>query len=269
MIKSIKRKLSHVYFQEELFWKLKSTNQWLSEGDQNTKFFHRCAKARKLKSRIVSITDSDGIEHITEESISKVDVDYFDDLFTSSSSANWEDFYDGCLSPITQEMNDNLTTEVSTEEVIQAIKPIGGDCAPGPDGLPGSFYQQFITTVGSDIINVIKDFFNNGILSPELNKTNICLVPKIEHPTSMSNYRPISLCNVSYKIISKILIWRLKPILPSIISDQQTAFILGRHITDNVLIAHELLHSLKSRKRQSKTYMAIKTDISKAYDRME
>lgn len=166
-------------------------------------------------------------------------------------------------------MNNNLTADVSTEEIFKAIQSIGSDRASGPDGLSGAFYQQFISTIGVDIVSEIKGFFNNGVVPPLLNKTNICLLPKIDKPIHMSDYRPISLCNVAYKIISKILIGRLKPILPSIISDQQTAFVPGRHITDNVLIAHELLHSLKSWKRQSKTYMAIKTNISKAYDRME
>lgn len=85
----------------------------------------------------------------------------------------------------------------------------------------------------------------------------------------MSDFKSIVLCNVSYKIISKILVGRLKKILPAIVSETQVAFIPGGNIVDNVIIAHEMIHSLKHRKRWARSYMAVKMNISKAYDRIE
>lgn len=115
----------------------------------------------------------------------------------------------------------------------------------------------------------VKSFFATGKLSRGLNHTNICMIPKNKCPKTLSDFRPIALCDVLYKIISKILVHRLKLSLDKIVSDSQAAFIPGRLINDNVLIAHELMHSLKSRKRVSQTYMAVKTNITKAYDRVD
>jgi len=115
----------------------------------------------------------------------------------------------------------------------------------------------------------VHNFFENGVFDKSMNHTNLCLIPKPEHPRHRSDYKPIALCNVSYKIISKILVGRLKKHLSSIISEEQAAFIPGRVITDNVIISHEITHALKVKKRCSTSYTAIKTDITKAYDRLE
>ncbi|KAL1207285.1 putative mitochondrial protein [Cardamine amara subsp. amara] len=166
-------------------------------------------------------------------------------------------------------MNLQLTKEVTTEEKQKAATYINGDRAPGPDGITGHFYHQFWPIIGDDIITEVRDFFRMGLMPSQLNHNNICLLTKIDKPEKMSDYHPISLCNTSYKIISKILMTRLKYILSEIISPEQTCFVPGRQITDNVMVAHELLHSLNHYHRQSKSYMAMKTDIRKTYDRVE
>lgn len=100
-----------------------------------------------------------------------------------------------------------------------------------------------------------------------LNETYICLISKVNCPQKITEFRPISLCNVVYKIVSKVLANRLKKILPAMIYESQSAFVLGRQITDNVLVAFETMHCIDQRRKGKKGLMTIKLDMNKAYDR--
>ena len=116
---------------------------------------------------------------------------------------------------------------------------------------------------------MVNNFLTTGDMDSRLNITNICMIPKTERPTRMTELRPISLCNVGYKIMSKVLCQRLKSCLLRLISETQSAFVAGRLISDNILIAQEMFHGLRTNKACQDKYMAIKTDMSKAYDRVE
>lgn len=140
--------------------------------------------------------------------------------------------------------------------------------ALGPDGLSSIFFTSCWDIVGSDVVAMIQHFFISGSLLPELNQTNLVLIPKHEHPILPSEFRPISLCNIFYKLIAKLLADCLKPLLCNLISLNQMTFMPGCRIQDNYLVAVELFHSMKH-KSERMGWMAIKGDMEKAYDRVE
>jgi hypothetical protein len=119
--------------------------------------------------------------------------------------------------------------------------------ALGLDGFLADFYQQHWSTVGSEVCKVTLHFLNGSKLDEKINATYIALIPKNTALTYVTDFKPISLCNVIYKIIAKLLANRLKMVLPHVISANQSAFIPGRLITDNIVAAYETLHSMQSR----------------------
>ena len=131
------------------------------------------------------------------------------------------------------------------------------------------FFHNYWDIFGPNIINMVLNVLNSNLSMTDINKTNISLIPKTNQPTKMTEFRPISLCNTTYKIISKVLANRLKDILPNIISKNQSAFTANRLIMNNVLVAFEFMHYLNHKKEGKENYMSIKLDMSKAFDRVE
>ena len=166
-------------------------------------------------------------------------------------------------------MQQILSSDFTADEIKAALFQMGPTKAPGPDGMNALFYQKFLHVVGDNVVTAVLDYLNSGSMIPSINHTNIVLIPKVKTPEKMSDFRPIGLYNVIYKIISKVLANRLKQILPDIISPTKSAFVPGRLITDNVMVAYETLHTMHSRKKGKKGSLTLKLDISKAYDRVE
>lgn len=141
---------------------------------------------------------------------------------------------------------------------------MGSYKSPGPDGFNPLFFKTYWNTVRHAVTCAIQHFFRTG----SLNSTFIVLIPKLEGATKVEQFRPIALCNVVLKMITKILSNRLRPLLESLVSSPQAAFVPGQHITDNTILNQELMHFLNGRKGKT-AYMALKIDMAKAYDRVE
>lgn len=141
-------------------------------------------------------------------------------------------------------MNALLTREFPAEEVKKSLNQMHPLKAPGPDGMNPLFYQHFWPTVGDCVTKCVLDFLNLGVIQPKFNETHIIFIPKVKSPKRIIEYRPISLCNVVSRIASKVLANRLKMVLPDLISENQSTFMSNRLITDNVLVAFEVMNHI-------------------------
>ncbi len=250
-------------------WKQRSRDSWLKEGDRNTKYFHSRASHRRQRNAISSLTTDAGEIVTNPELIGTQFTDYYQAPFTATPLEDVEVVLDGIQPCVTQGMNQTLTCQFTESEVITTMKQMAPLKAPGPDGMPPIFYQSYWHVVGKDISAAILYCLHSSTLLPSLNHTYVTLIPKTKSPERVIEYRPISLCNVIYKLISKVLANRLKKILPHVISESQSAFVPRRLITNNILIAFETLHHMHNRRAGKVGSMALKLDMSKAYDRVK
>ena len=217
---------------------------------------------------VKGLIDDQGIRHEDIGEMNEMVRDYFSQLFTSEVQAVNEEVLADVKCRVTTNMNQLLMAPFSREEVKKALFSIGDLKAPGSDGLHAIFFKRFWDMLGDDLTDEVLHAINNADIPEGWNDTTIVMIPKVENPEKVAQFRPISLCNVVYKIISKVLSCRLKVILPDIISHHQSAFVPGRLLTDNILLAYECIHTMKKKKGKS-GLCAVKLDMHKAYDRVE
>ncbi|KAL0439752.1 UNVERIFIED_CONTAM: hypothetical protein Slati_2458200 [Sesamum latifolium] len=268
---ALRRELEEFLTREEIMWKQRGKAQWLREGDRNTPYFHARASARRKKNSISKLQNEEGDWCSSLEGIRQIISSYFHTLFqTSNPSAEAIDgILRGMPRKVSNELNETLLQPFSPDEVRHALFQMYPYKSSGRDGMSLVFYQKYWHIVGPKITSFVLEFLNHGRLDSRFNYTYIVLIPKCDSPETMSHLCLISLCNIFYKIASKMLANRLKLSLHSIISESQSAFIPGRLISDNVLVAYELNHYLAHKTWGSVGHATLKLDLSKAYDRVE
>ena len=217
----------------------------------------------------MGLMDSDGKWQEDPRSIEGIILDYFTSIFELNHPSNFDASLNAISPRVALAMNAALTAEFRVEEIWSALYQMHPTKSPGPNGMSSIFSQKYWDLVGPNVINCVLKALNTGVLPSGLNETYICLIPKVKSPQKITEYCPISLCNLSYKIISKVLANQLKKILAKVVTKSQNAFVPGRLISDNVMVAFETMHCINRRKKGKNALMALNLDMSKAYDRVE
>lgn len=169
--------------------------------------------------------------------------------------------------PIGVEASLKLSEPLQDGEVKRALFQMGPWKAPGPDGFPAGFYQHSWSMVAQSVCSFVQDIWHNPHLLQTVNFTDISLIPKVQRPEFVTQFRPISLCNTIYKVVSKVIVNRLKEVIPLVISPFQAGFVPGRCIQENIVIAQEISHSMRNMNGK-RGFFAIKVDLAKAYDKL-
>ena len=182
---------------------------------------------------------------------------------------NMESVLQAVQRKVTPHMNESLTHPYIADEVRLALFQMHPSKSPRLDGMSHFFFQKYWHIVGNDVTEAILFVLRSAHMLKKMNHTHIVLIPKKKDPKYLANYRPISLSNVVSQRISKVIANHLKHILPNVISDSQSAFVPNRLITNNTTVAYEILHRMRNRRRGKVGQMAVKLNISKAYDRVE
>ena len=215
----------------------------MKEDDKNTSYFHKQAEARKhykavteIQAQNTTISDQEGIRQAAFKN--------FETLSSETQRENIDPYrYPLSIVPnlIKEDINLKLVEEVSQQEIKEALNQMHPDKAPGLDGFTARFYQQCWGIIKSNLTKMIRKSQSSSKLGGSTNSAFLALIPKEKGALSFNRFRSISLCNTSYKILTKVIANRLKTILPLIVPENQGGLIKGRQIADNIILVKEAL----------------------------
>ncbi|KAH1039539.1 hypothetical protein J1N35_041282 [Gossypium stocksii] len=220
---------------------------------------------RRKFNKITALRNVDGEWIFDSEALKTKAVKFFQNLY-GENPGPLRPLPPNAFPKISSEDVDFLEKGITNEEIKSVLFDMAPLKAPGSDGFQTTFFQNQWDNIGGGICEWVKKVFEEGIIDPKLNNTLIVLIPKVPNLENFSQFRPISLCLVLYKLLMKIIANRFKSIFPKIIGQEQACFIAGMSIVNNAIIAQVGLHSMRVKKQSQ--WMAIKIDLEKAYDRV-
>ncbi|XP_019164608.1 PREDICTED: uncharacterized protein LOC109160818 [Ipomoea nil] len=266
--KNLAAELDQTLDQEEALWFQKSRMSWIKDGDRNTRFYHNSALIRRNKNR-VRFLKIQGSWSDNPASLAYHITSFFSSLFSTGNQVSSDMMVPIADSHRLSRLEQNSLVKIATsEEVKKAVFGMKRFGSPGPDGIPAAFYQNFWEEIGAAITILVNRAFYTGSVPLSILQAFVTLIPKKEVPETAADFRPITLLNVGFKVISKVLVNRLRPIMCRIIGPHQNSFLPGRSTLDNVILTQEVIHTMNKRKCR-KGLMVVKVDLQKAYDSVD
>ena len=224
-LQALREEIQQLKTKEEVMWKQRSRNAWLKEDDNNTKYFHCRANQRNRGNHILGLEDEDGVWIEEEATMGKVIERDFEVMFTSSNPSGFDEILDGVHRNVTVDGDVGVDGDFQAKEVYQALKQVATLTTLGPNGMSPIFYKSFWHIVGKDVTAVVLNALNSHIIPECINTTFISLIPKIKNLKKVADFRPISLCNVIYKLNAKVVANHLKKFLVQTVPDSQSVFL--------------------------------------------
>lgn len=196
-------------------------------GDKNTRFFHQATLCRHRHNRISALLDHNQNWVYDDHDLMNLVVNFYQDLYTLNPHANSSFVCSFSFPDLKEEDANMLCRPVSTEETHFALFSMGNLKSPGPDGFHLLFFKSQWDVLGPSILKFVQQVFAMPSRIQEANQTLISLIPKKDDPSMIAQFRPIALCNVIYKIVTKLIANRLRATLPYMVRHQQSSFISG------------------------------------------
>lgn len=249
---------------------LRSQANWHEKGEKSTKYFLQLESRNRIKKSVRKLQRADGTFTTCEKEILDMQAKFYEQLYSARCQKTTEEkteYINNVTTPrLSNEERERCEGLLTMEECSATLKTFKPNKSPGNDGLPAEFYQKFWPLFGRAALNSFNYAYQHGKLSTSQRQATITLLDKGKDRNQLKNWRPISLLNADYKIISKALANRFTKLLPNIINNNQTGFVKGRHISDNIRTVSDILHYLKDNDQPG---ILINIDFEKAFDSLD
>ncbi|XP_040998204.1 uncharacterized protein LOC121244256 [Juglans microcarpa x Juglans regia] len=238
---------------------------WIEQGEANASFF--CAVSSRSNKVVREMKLSYGVWLQSPKEVHLGAVEFLKKFSASSHLGSLPDLSSLVDKVVGDSGNSQFLEFPSIQEVKDAVLSISINSSPSPDGFGSGFYKSCWDIVGGEVVEAVHDLFRGSPSPRFFSSSFLVLIPKVKNPQGFEKFRPSSLCSIFYKIYSKILVGRLSPFLPIIISQEQGVFIRWRSIFGNISMTQELIQSINKPSRGGN--VVLKIDMAKEYDSVD